>query len=85
MLCCAVFLDTDWRELEVALDRLASLEREASTGDSEKGIHNVFQPVYVFRMLGIYKSVGELCNSRSRVKGLATRDYLQLRACPVLT
>ena len=31
MLCCV--LGTDWRELEVALDRLVSLEREASTGD----------------------------------------------------
>ena len=31
MLCCV--LGTDWRELEVALERLVSLEREASTGD----------------------------------------------------
>ena len=31
MLCCV--LGADWRELEVALERLVSLEREASTGD----------------------------------------------------
>ena len=55
VLCCA--LDTDWGELEVALDRLVSLEREASTGDSQKVIHIVFQSVYVFRVLKMYNSM----------------------------
>ena len=50
VLCCV--LDTNWRELEVALDRLVLLEREAYKGDSWKGIHNVFQSVYVFRVHG---------------------------------
>ena len=45
MLCCT--LETDWRELEVALDRLVSLEREASTDGSWKGIHNNFHFVHV--------------------------------------
>ena len=81
---CSV-LDTDWSDLEVALDRLVSLERKASKGDSQEDIQNVFQSVYVFRVFGMYISAGELCNIRSRVKGLATRDYLQLRACGVHT
>ena len=45
MLCCV--LETDWSELEVALDRLVSLERETSKGDSQKGIHNNFHSVHV--------------------------------------
>ena len=45
MLCCV--LETDWSELEVALDRLVSLEREASTGNSQKGIHNNFHSAHV--------------------------------------
>ena len=42
-----LFLDTDWRELDVALDRLVLLEREASTGDSQKNIHIHFHSVHV--------------------------------------
>ena len=38
MLCCV--LDSNWREVEVALDRLVSQEREVATGDSHKGVHN---------------------------------------------
>ena len=34
--CMRCALVTDWRELEVALDRLVSLEREAITGDCQK-------------------------------------------------
>ena len=45
MLCCV--LGSDWTELEVALDKLVSLEREASTGDTQKGIRNNFHSVRV--------------------------------------
>ena len=38
MLCCV--LDSNWREVEDALDILVSQEREVATGDSQKGIHN---------------------------------------------
>ena len=38
MLCC--LLGSNWREVEAALDRLVSQEREAATDDSQKGIHN---------------------------------------------
>ena len=38
MLCCV--LGSNWREVEDALDKLASQEREAATGDGQKGIHN---------------------------------------------
>ena len=55
MLCCV--LDTDWSELEFALDRLVSLEGEVSKGDSQKGIHNVFLSVYVFIVFGMYDSL----------------------------
>ena len=89
VLCCVS--GTDWKELEFALDRLVSLEKEASKVDSQKGIHNVFQSVslYVFRVFGMYEFAGgeggwgESCNSRSRGMGLAVRDCLQLRACEV--
>ena len=37
-MCCV--LGSDWKDIEVVLDRLVSQEREASTGDSQKGIHN---------------------------------------------
>ena len=33
-------LGSNWREVEAALDRLVSQEREVATGDSQKGIHN---------------------------------------------
>ena len=37
MLCCsACVLGSGWEDVEVALDRLVSQEREASTGDSQK-------------------------------------------------
>ena len=47
VLCCV--LDSNWMEIEVALDRLVSQEKEASTGDSHKGIHNgsIFS-LYIF-------------------------------------
>ena len=38
MLCCV--LGSNWREVEAALDRLVSQEREAATGHRQKGIHN---------------------------------------------
>ena len=47
MLCYVVGLNTDWSDLEVALDRLVSLERGASTGDSQKGTLNNFHSVRV--------------------------------------
>ena len=47
VLCCV--LDSDWKDVEVALDRLVFQEREASTGDSQKGIHDgSIRSVYAF-------------------------------------
>ena len=52
MLCCAV-LGSNWREVEAALDRLVSQEREVATGDSsQKGSHNSsVHSVYVLQRL----------------------------------
>ena len=41
MLCRAVIIGSDWRKVEVALDRFLSLERNASTDDSQKGTVSV--------------------------------------------
>ena len=94
MLCCV--LGTDWRELEVAFDRLVSLEREASTGVSEKGIHNSYHSVCVESawMYGSLRDGGEaIATSRvgicveldtSTVVSMVVQ-LLQLRACGVLT
>ena len=50
VLCCV--LGSNWREVEAALDRLVSQEREVATGDSQKGIHNgSVHSVYVFQRL----------------------------------
>ena len=38
MLCCV--LDSNWKEVEAALDQLVSQERAAATGVTQKGIHN---------------------------------------------
>ena len=94
MLYCV--LVTDWRELEVALDRLVSLEREASTGNSHKGIPTAVDDLHIFC---------ECCECawRDGVEAIATSTHgtcveldtstvvsmvvqlLQLRACGGLT
>ena len=77
MLCCAV-LGSDWREVEAALDRLVSQEREVATGDSQKGIHNGLSVLCAcFR-----DCMWEVCDSLEGVATFTvTEAYTQGGAC----
>ena len=53
MLCCISC--SNWRDVEVAFNRLVSMKREVGTGDSQKGIHNSsICFVYVRNMYSLY-------------------------------
>ena len=58
MLCCAA-LGSNWREVDTALDRLVSQERELAIGDSQKGIHNGGQMVSVY----MFQRLHGMCDS----------------------
>ena len=89
MLWCV--LDSNWREIEVALDGLVSQEREASTGDSQKGIHNgSICSVYAFlRQHRTYNSLEvwglkQMGTSYVDTSEIISRVVLWLKACGVL-